>query len=340
MSFDTDLLVRRVVPITHDVTSFVFERPAGWAGRHDAGQHLTLSAGVRGEQVERCYTISSPPTRAETLSITVKRQPGGVFSPWLHEEVRPGDRIRARGPSGVFTTEEHPARAYLFLSAGSGITPAMSMTRMLADIGSDASVRFVHSARSPVDIIFRRELEALRETGLDLEVTVVCEADHPTDRWVGPKGRLSVDLLRWVAPDVTTREVFLCGPPGYMAATGHVLDALAVDPDRVHRESFSFGPTLLAFDGASDAGEFRIDLRSSGRTITCSADSTVLDAVLQAGVMLRSSCRQGLCGTCKLTLLGGEVDMRHQGGIRPREIERGSILPCCSRPLGDLVLEA
>lgn len=336
--FDADLLVRRLVPVTHDVTSVVFERPAGWSGRYQAGQHLVLRQRVAGAEVERCYTIASPPTRSETLTITVKRHAGGVLSPWLHEHLRPGDRIRARGPYGDFTLGQAPA--YLFLTAGSGITPAMSMTRALADAGSDADVAFVHSARTPADIIFRRELAALPETGLGVRVTVVCEDDRPADRWDGPKGRVTADLLRWAVPDVAEREVFLCGPPGYLAATHALLAELGVPPERVHQETFTIGTAdELSTDAVAAPTGVRIELRRTGTTVTCPGDSTVLDAVLGAGVLLRSSCRQGLCGTCKLTLVDGRVDMRHQGGIRPREIERGLFLPCCSRPLTDLVVD-
>lgn len=340
--FDADLVVRRVVPITHDVTSFVLQRPAGWSGRYRAGQHLVLSQRIAGTEVERCYTISSPPTRSETLTITVKRHPDGVLSPWLHDNLRPGGRVRARGPYGDFTlTAGSLQRPHLFLTAGSGITPAMAMTRALADAGSDTDVAFVHSARTPADIIFRRELAALSETGLDIRVTVICEDDYPADRWGGPRGRLSAELLRWAVPDVAEREVFLCGPPGYLTATLGILEGLAVDPERLHRETFTIGDaTDLFADAAAPVDGVRIDLRRSGTVVTCAGGSTVLDAVLDAGVMLRSSCRQGLCGTCKLTLIEGQIDMHHQGGIRPREIDRGLFLPCCSRPLTDLVLDA
>ena len=340
--FDTELLVRRVVPVTHDVTSFVLEAPPGWDGTFHAGQHLILT-GPGDPAVERCYTISSPPTRPGTLTITVKRHPDGVLSPWLHEKVTLGDRLRARGPFGEFTVHDHPAQSYLFLSAGSGITPGMAMTRALADSASDADVAFVYSARSPGDIIFRRELRALPESGLDLSVTVICGDDRPGDGWDGPRGRLSADLLRWAVPRITEREVFVCGPPGYLTAALGLLDELGVDPERVHRESFTVGTPdgLFADAGAAAApAGVQVELRATGRTVTCPPGSTVLDAVTGAGVMLNSSCRQGLCGTCKLTLVDGQVDMRHQGGIRQREIDRGLFLPCCSQPLTDLVVDA
>lgn len=352
--FDAFLQIRRIVQVTSDVTSFVFEAPQEWTGRFEAGQHLILTLEIDGTPVERNYTIASPPTRSGTLTITTKRQPDGVVSPWMHDTLTVGDRVRARGPYGEFTLASiatelveaaEPEQAkYLFLSAGSGITPMMSMTRALADSGSDADVAFVHSARTPNDIIFRQELGSIAESGLDIRVVHVCESDVIGDRWHGARGRLGLDLMNWMVPDVLEREVFLCGPPGYMEATTELMDALGVDPDRVHRESFLVGDSLDLF--AADEAEadhpagVRIELRASGRVVTMSPDHTVLEALIGAGVMLRSSCRQGMCGTCKTTLVEGEVDMRHQGGIRPREIAQGSFLPCCSKPLTDLVIDA
>lgn len=346
--FDADLLIRRVVPVTHDVTTFVLDAPPDWSGRYDAGQHLVVSALVSGERVERCYTISSPPTRPGSLTITVKRQPGGVLSPWLHSSPRTGDRLRARGPLGEFTLRERQHGPYLFLVAGSGVTPAMSMLRALTDRASDADVAFVQCARSPADIIFRHEVSALAEQGLPLRSVVVCEDDSPGERWAGPRGRLSAELLRWFTPDVAMREVFLCGPPPYMDAAVDILSTLGVATERIHQESFDldalpdrFAEVTPATDsaGGTAAVPHRVSLKRSEKVVDCRTDTMVLDAVLDAGVMLQSSCRQGLCGTCKLPLIEGQVDMRHQGGIRPREVDRGMFLPCCSRPLTDLVLD-
>lgn len=347
--FDTELTVRRVVPITHDVTSFVFDPPPGRTLVFEPGQHIVLQVPVGGETLERCYTISSPPTRPGSLAITVKRHPDGPVSNWLHDHVRPGDRLRVRGPHGAFTYRDDPAMpsaglpsgGYLFLSAGSGITPLMSMTRTLLDEGSQADVVFVHSARTPADIIFRRELDALAEGGLPLRVIHVCEEDSVGERWHGARGRLSADLLRWAVPDVAERQVFLCGPPGYMNAVKSVLVELGVPDDRVHVETFTIAEAPPAAPAPDAAGlRRRVELRRSGKVVDCDETVTVLDALMQAGVLLRSSCRQGMCGTCKSTLLEGEVDMQHQGGIRQREIDRGSFLPCCSYPRSDLVIDA
>ena len=256
---DTDsstLVCRQVQEITHDVRTFLFEpeRPALF--HHEPGQFVTLQLQIDGRPVSRCYTISTPPTRPHLLGITVKRQPGGLVSNWLHDTMTPGTRISADGPFGVFTTARHPSAKYLFLSGGSGITPVMAMTRSLYDLGSDADVVFVHSARTPSDIIFRRELETIASTVPTVRVVPVCERDAPREPWSGLRGFLSIDMLRVAAPDLAERVVFCCGPAPYMAAVRRMLDGAGFDMQNYHEESFSFEDLTMkefsAFDAPAD----------------------------------------------------------------------------------------
>ncbi|MBB4683900.1 hybrid-cluster NAD(P)-dependent oxidoreductase [Amycolatopsis jiangsuensis] len=329
-----------VTDVTHDVRSFTFALPER-AGLHFLpGQFLTFRFLIDGERRERCYTISSPPTRPETLTITVKRVPGGVVSNWLHDHLRAGDVIGASGPFGQFSSTIHPADKYLFLTAGSGITPAMSMLRTLRATGDPADVVFVHSARTPDDLVFRAELEALAaESGTS--VVFLCENDSPGEQWHGRRGRLSMATLGEAAPDLLGREVFTCGPPPYMAAVRELLGRAGADRRRCHEESFVFGTAAPATSApAGTATKHRVDFRRSGRTVECDSDTTVLEAAAGAGLTLPSSCGEGMCGTCKLTLLSGRVDMQHAGGIRPREIKQDKVLACCSKPLEDLAIDA
>jgi len=346
-----------IADVTHDVRSFTFEVPGQRMLEFLPGQYLTLRLLVGGERVERCYTISSAPTRPERLTITVKRVAGGVVSNWLHDHLAVGDAVGASGPFGQFSSSHHPADRYLFLTAGSGITPAMSMLRTMRDRRDPADVVFVHCARTPDDIVFRSELEeAAREAGVSL--VVLCEADSAAERWHGPTGRLTLEALLRAAPDLRRREVFTCGPGPFMDAVRDHLDLVGVDPSRCHEESFVLGggtrpvaeapvgvdEGTAADDGAGVAGAagstYAIDFRRSGRTVECDSGTTVLEAAARAGLTLPSSCGEGVCGTCKLTLLGGEVDMQHQGGIRPREVREDKFLACCSTPLGDLEVDA
>ncbi len=356
---DEDLVCTEVLQVTHDVMSFVL-RSTGEARlfRFRAGQHLTLTVSVDGQERKRCYTISSSPLTPDTLTITVKRVPGGPVSNWLHDNLGVGEAVAATGPLGRFTTADHPADKYLFLSAGSGITPLMSMTRLFSATAHPADLVFVHSARTPDDIIFDTELDMIAAGDGRVRVAVVCEQDSALERWKGWRGRLSLEMMQKMAPDLGEREIFTCGPPPYMASVRAMLTEAGVDPTRCHEETFTFenpivptpGPRRVvpvgpqqAQDGnfATNAVEaFSIEFRRRERSIECDSTTTVLDAAASAGLTLPASCGEGLCGTCKTTLLSGSVEMDHAGGIRPREIADRKILLCCSTPRENLVLDA
>lgn len=340
------LVCRQVHDVTHDVKTFLFEPAQPALFQHEPGQFVTLQVQVDGRFVSRCYTISSPPTRPHLLGITVKRQPGGLVSNWLHDEMVPGKRISAEGPFGVFSIARRPAPKYLFLSGGSGITPLMSMTRTLYDLGSDADVVFVHSARTPSDIIFRRELDAIAGAVPTTRVFHICERDAPREPWGGLRGFLGVEMLQLLAPDLAERVVFCCGPAPYMAAVRRILGEAGFDMQNYHEESFTFEDlTMKEFaaetaDDPADTKTYSVEFLRSGRSFTCAEGENVLDAAYAAGLNPSSSCGQGMCGTCKTTLLSGNVDMQHNGGIRPREIAQNKVLICCSTPLSDLTIDA
>lgn len=341
---DDVLVCRAVRQETHDVKSFLFTPREPKLFAFAPGQFLTFTFDIDGQAVERCYTLASAPTRPHVASITVKRVPGGPVSGFLHDRLRPGMEVRARGPLGRFSLLEHPAPRYLFLSGGSGITPLMSMSRSLFDLGAAADVVFVHSARSPEDLIFRDELVLIARHLPGFRLAFVCETEAPDLSWSGYMGRLSLPMLRLIAPDLLTREVFTCGPAPYMAAVRAMLDEAGFDRAHYHEESFDLA-TLAAADAPAPAVEaaavprFRVEFAKSKRVIDCDAGTPILLAAQRAGMRLPFACAKGLCGTCKSRLVSGAVDMQHQGGIRQREIDAGHILICCSRPKSDLVIE-
>ena len=315
------------------------------------GQHLTVTMELDGAELSRCYSISSSASRPDTVSLTVKRVTDGPVSQWLHDRLRVGDTLRVNGPHGSFSIDDHPADRYLFLSAGSGITPLMSMTRTLRDRSGFCDVVFVHSARTPADIIFRDELQAIAARGAGIRVAVLCEADSSWESWTGIRGRLTGDVLGSLVPDVLDREIFTCGPAPYMASVSRLLDGLGVDPSHSHMESFVLEPGRSAPPTASPCGDgpqtsigtdivYAVDFVRSGRVVPCPPTTTLLEAASQAGLSLPSSCGEGVCGTCKTAKISGTVDMNHAGGIRPREIAQDKILLCCSTPRSDVSLDA
>lgn len=333
---------------THDVKTFVFEAAEPRRFHYLPGQFITLELLINGETINRCYTLSSTPTRPDRVSITVKRIGNGPVSGWLHDNLKPGMSVTVLGPSGEFTCASHPAAPYLFLSAGSGITPLMSMSRALTDLSAGADIAFVHSARSPKDIIFKDELALLARQHAGFRQLVLCETREGDGSWPAPTGRLSRAWLEQAVPDWLKRTVFCCGPAPYMAAVKALLQDSGFDMQRYHEESFNFAelsggaepqaaePVASDADGAAC---FSVKFAKLGNEVKVASGQTVLGAALSSGMRLPASCTKGLCGTCKTKLLEGKVDMQHGGGIRQREIDQGFFLPCCSTPLTDLVVD-
>jgi ferredoxin len=127
-----------------------------------------------------------------------------------------------------------------------------------------------------------------------------------------------------------------------MASVRALLAESGADPARYHQESFDFAelaPDQAPQPKTESKSGFRIEFRTSGRTVICGAEQTILQAAAEAGLKLASACTRGLCGTCKSRMLSGRVEMKHEGGIRQREIDNGMILICCSKPTEDVVIE-
>ena len=348
---DGPLVCEQVQQVTHDVRTFVFRSATGHRFRHLPGQYVIVSLEIAGSVVSRCYTITSPPTRPHRLAITVKRVPGGLVSNHLHDHLSAGLELRIDGPFGKFSVAHHPADRLLFLSAGSGITPLMAMTRTIHDLGQAADVTFMHFARTPDDVIFRAELDAIAQAQHGIRLLHVVEDEGATTSWSGLRGRINSGLLAATVPDLAARETFVCGPGPFMSAAQSALVDLGLPPEHYHQESFVFEDLARELLPGADPADldpsvmegkvgYEVVLAKTGRTITCRSDEFILDAAIQAGVTLPSSCGLGMCGTCKTTLVEGTVDMNHQGGIRQREIDQGKVLICCSRPTSPLVIDA
>lgn len=342
---DETLVCRAVRQETHDVKTFVLSAPEPRLLRYAPGQFITLELDIGGAAVNRCYTLASSPTRPDCVAITVKRVPAGLVSNWLHDTLAPGQALRVLGPSGAFSCFLHPMPAgqkYLFLSAGSGITPLMSMARAAHDLALDADIAFVHSARTPADIIFARELALMTAAGPHFRLGLVCERRGGRHDWAGFNGLLDAPTLNNIAPDFKDRKVYTCGPAPYMAAVRALLAGGGFDMANYHEESFAFesldAQVEMGGDTAAPDG-FKVSFSRSGDQLACAAGQTILGAARAAGLRMAASCTQGLCGTCKTKMVSGQVDMQHAGGIRQREIDQGFILPCCSKPLSDIVLD-
>lgn len=337
---DEDLVCIDVRQETHDVKTFTFASPEAKRFAFEAGQYFLFDLEVGGEAESRCYSISSSPRRSNAFSVTVKRVAGGKISNWLHDNLAIDSRVKANGPLGHFTRPS--GGKYLFLSGGSGITPVMSMIHDLADTFEPADVVFMHAARSPKDLVFRDELACLATRMKGLRLHFLPETVSGELQWPGLAGRITANYMKLAVPDLAERIVLCCGPAPFMAAARTITAELGVPQSNYIEESFDAAviddvdmPVLQ--EAATRI--YEVAFSKQARKIEVSGEQTVLSCAKKAGVKLPSSCSNGVCGTCKSKLLSGSVEMNHNGGIRQREIDIGLFLPCCSKPLSDLVID-
>lgn len=337
---DEDLICVDVHQETHDVKTFTFASPEGKRFTFEAGQYFLFDLDIDSEPESRCYSISSSPCRSQTFSVTVKRVAGGRISNWLHDNLAINSRVKANGPLGQFIRPA--AKKYLFLSGGSGITPVMSMVRELADTCEPVDVVFLHAARTPKDLVFREELACLAGRMKGVRLQLLPETVQGETQWPGLTGRISADYMKLAVPDLAERIVMCCGPAPFMAAARAITAELGVPPSNYIEESFDAAvieDTDIPLVEEAKVRTFQVAFSKQSRTIDVSGEQTVLSCAKKAGVKLPSSCSNGVCGTCKSKLVSGTVDMNHNGGIRQREIDAGLFLPCCSKPLSDLVID-
>lgn len=327
---------------TADVKSFTFASPNGKRFDFQSGQYFLFDFPIGDEADTRCYSISSSPHRSRAFTVTVKRVVNGRVSNWLHDNLDHGAVVKAQGPLGYFVRPRPVSSKLLLLSGGSGITPIMSILRDLADSHDRADIVFMHAARTPLDLIFRDELNCLASRMSALRLHFLPETVIGEPSWPGLTGRITPEFMRLAVPDIADRTVMCCGPAPFMAAARSISWQLGVPAGHYIEESFDaavIDEPALPIEADAATKVWNVEFQKQNRKIEVIGEQTVLASAKKAGIRLPSSCSNGVCGTCKSKLVSGSVEMNHNGGIRQREIDAGMFLPCCSKPRSDLVVD-
>lgn len=339
---------------TDDTVSIAFDVPSHlvehYAFAH--GQYLTLRHRFDGEELRRSYSICSAPGEAE-LRVAVKKVPGGRFSTFANENLRPGGEIEVMTPAGRFTTPLDPAaaRRYVAFAAGSGITPVISIVKTLLTREPSSRVTLVYGNRDGASIIFKEELEDLKNRFLGRFALYHVLSREPQDveLFSGRIDRAKVaDLCRSLCRPDQVDAFFLCGPGGMIGEASAALKEAGVPEERIHFELFttdadSLPPPRPTAHGAIEAkGDacrltFTLDGKRVETTLPFGGPS-LLEAAGATGADVPYSCRSGVCASCRCKLVEGKVDMAANYSLEPWDIEAGFILSCQARPLTDTVV--
>jgi ferredoxin-NADP reductase len=281
---------------TRGAVSLTIRPGRGWTP-HRAGQFVTVGVDVDGVRHWRTYSLSSAPERGDGLfTITVKAVPGGVVSSHLVHRTKPGAVIGLTRPEGDFVLPQPVPSRLLFVTAGSGITPVMAMLRSLVRHGAMPDVILLHSAPTREEVIFGEELRMLAHQIPNLRLY---------ERHTRSDGRLSLSRLPDLCPDWTRRGAWMCGPTGMLeeAETRWCAAGIA---DRLHTERFR--PVMAASTGGVGG---RVRFLASGQEADADGATPLLVVGEDAGVLMPSGCRMGICYSCTGRLRSGRVrDLR------------------------------
>jgi len=342
------LRVARIFQETTDVKTFRLAYPDGGdvlPFTFEPGQFLTVSVNADGTELKRSYSISSSPCCQGWCEITVKNVPGGRVSGYLHERVREGDLLNVLAPSGRFTFRGKEAPSVVFIAGGVGITPLMSSIRYLTDQSWPGEIFLIYACASLKDIIFREELEYLRQRHPNLHITITLGEEDSPD-WKGARGYVTKDLLLSTVPDIAARRVHLCGPPPMMDALKKLLAEIGVPTEQIKTELFlSPEPRRIPTTEPATAPAAPVQVpvctfTLSGKSAPLPPDKTVLEASEDVGVNIDNSCRQGYCGVCKVKLLAGGVTMGVEDALDENDKAQNIILACQAKAASDVTVEA
>jgi ferredoxin-NADP reductase len=315
--------VERICPETDDAVT-VEVRPGYKWGGHKPGQYIRVGFDIDGKRHWRAYSLTSEPDRPDGfISITPKLVESGVVSPFVNRTLKPGDLVVLSDVEGQFVLPDPLPKKLLFISAGSGITPIMSMLRSLRRNGGMDDVVHLHSARHADEVIFGPELRALadRHDGFSLHQQVTSE-----------HGRIGPADLDELCPDWREREAFASGPGEMLDALGDHWDHEG-DCDRLHMERFQ--PVIGSEVGEGEGGT--VTFLNSDREVECDGGTPILVAGEEAGLELPFGCRMGICHTCVGRFRSGRLRDLRSGEVM--DVEGVTCRTCVNAPEGPVEVE-
>ena len=338
------LRITEVTRLTDDSVAITLDVPDQLAPAFEylPGQHVTMKCLIEGEDVRRSYSICAPAGGGK-LRVGVKRLPGGAFSNHANDTLRAGDTVEVMPPVGEFTIDIDPARPRraVAITAGSGITPVLSLVATSLELEPEAEWTVIFGNRTVNSIMFLDELEGLKDRFHPrLQIFHVLSREGSDVPLLS--GRIDPVKIRTIHDRLLgARPVdawYLCGPCDMVAMARETLASLGVTEDKIHDELFFAGPvdpTTLPPEPPPGEGTVELTVILDGRAVKTrmTPETSVLDAALRVRTELPFSCKGGMCATCKGLIEEGEVSMTKNYALVDSEIEAGYVLTCQAHPL-------
>jgi len=340
------LTVTHVDKTTRDAAVLTLEPDDDAAFGFVQGQYLTFRRDFEGHELRRSYSICCAPD--EGLKVAIKRIDGGGFSTWANEELTPGERVEAMPPMGNFWSPETSPRGGRFLAfaGGSGITPVLSLIRAGLKTDPDAHYTLIYANRAVSTIMFREELEDLKNTYMErFALTHILEHDaQDIEMFTGRvDGEKCAQLFRGWIDIAGTDTAYICGPEPMMLAIRDALQAAGMPKERIRFELFAAATEgrlpRRAESGIAPATGYtaRITMDGATREVRMGPDISILEAALENAMDAPHACKAGVCSTCKCRVTEGEVEMLANHSLEDYEIAMGYRLACQTYPLSEKI---
>jgi len=346
------LRVKKVEKETDDCVSIEFEVPESLTEtfRFRQGQNLTIRKVLNGQELRRNYSICTSPYD-NRLKVAVKKVEGGLFSSYANEQLKPGETLEVLPPTGKFYTELSATQKknYVAFAAGSGITPMLSIIKTTLLTEPLSTFTLVYGNRTKNSIIFKEELEALKDKFINRFRLYHILSREKTDAALN-HGRIDVPKLELLFGKLidldSCDEFFICGPEEMIFCIKGYLESRGVAAEKIHFELFTVpGQQKSAAKKreakSNDSGpKAKVSVKLDGIMFDFDLgyeSESILDAALKQGADLPYACKGGVCTTCKAKLIEGSVNMDVNWGLEPDEVAAGYILTCQSHPKTDRV---
>ncbi|MFI5153533.1 MAG: 1,2-phenylacetyl-CoA epoxidase subunit PaaE [Chitinophagales bacterium] len=348
------LIVKDIRRETAECVSVAFDIPEQWRDEFSftQGQNITIHTILDGEELRRSYSICSSPLDNE-LRIAIKQIPNGIYSTLANQALKKWDRVDVLAPTGKFFTElsSQQKKNYLAFAAGSGITPILSIIKTTLVKEPQSQFTLVYGNRERQSIIFREELEALKNKYME-RFSLHHILSRETVEAPIYQGRIDAEKCRLIVQKILDPkqidEVFLCGPESMIFSLKEELERLGLSREKIHFELFTVpGQKIATSSKEKSAGPSEKSGPTSAVTIKLDGigfefqlaydGASVLDAALYQGADLPFACKGGVCASCRAKLTEGKVEMDQNYALEAVELEAGFILTCQSHPRSEIL---
>lgn len=312
------------------------------------GQYLTFRKDFDGEELRRSYSICSTMNEGR-LQVGIKKVQGGAFSTWANTKLKIGDVLEAMPPMGNFYAEpqaDHDNH-YLAFAGGSGITPVLSIVKSTLQNEARSYVTLVYANRNLNTVMFREELEDLKNLYMRrLNIIHVLEDDsQDIELFQGrvDQNKCSELFNSWVDLSSVTKA-YICGPEPMMLAISEALEKYGLEKENIRFELFASDQPGRARKKAAGSQmqkggiSGRVTLNGETRSVTINPDTSLLEAALENSIDAPFACKAGVCSTCRAKVLEGEVEMIANHALEDYEVEAGFVLSCQCYPLSDKIV--